>query len=241
MSEPIIRTKAKYRFLEFLRPRHSWWPYPYTIEQAFGLYAWMAETSLACFKSEHNNPVHGLLAAIDTTVHASLQPVRSIDHLRDSFHCILLSDVGQSIEDWKTKHGIGVYAERWVHFRHHQYGTGPDCEAGLKTNLDLFLKSTGKLAVQLNEHHADANNILGVTLRYSTYYHGWIFQLRYGVDGSAWYHELAIQDRRETFYECFARARCELVALASPDYQKPPEWAFALSENALSLTTRSPV
>lgn len=242
MPEPIIRTKAKIRFIEFLRPG-CFWPYPYTLEQAIGVYSWMADSAVSHFRKRHHNPVFALLGCQPSCLFSELKPITGIDNLRQCFHYALLDSVGSQVAEWKAKNGIAVDGSRMIGFRHHEYGTGPACEASMKTGLDSFLELTGTLTPQLNEYHADARNILGVKLTYCTYSRGWRFELEYGVDGSVWTYPLAQQRKGQTFYECFAAARRHFDCLQQPDYQAPPKWAVDLSTDLMSesLTTRSSV
>lgn len=238
MPKPIIRTKAKIRFIEFLRPG-SFWPYPYTLEQALGVYAWMADSAAEHFGGRHHNPVFALLGCQPSCLFNELKPITGIDNLRETFHYALLDSVGGRVAEWKARNGIAIEGSRMIGFRHCQYGTGPACEAFMKTDLDNFLGLTGTLVPQLNEYHADAREILGVRLTYSTYDHAWSFDLEYGVDGSVWRYPLAEQHKGQTFYECFVAARRHFDRLQQPDYQRPPQWAIDISESL--LTTRSSV
>lgn len=216
-----MKTKAKYNFVEFMRPKGSYWPLPYTIEQAFGVFGWMIESGQPFARrgrwGEHT--IECLLSgpgASSCTGIRTICPIISVDDLRQRFHDAFFDSYSPMAADWRKSCGINAYASKTIAFKHHDRGTGGDSEAGFRKSLDALLAGGGTLTTQLNKYHRDAVDILSVELTYSIYRHGWSFRLEYGYDGSHWFHNLAQQWKGDTFYGTFARAQAALAKLTEP-------------------------
>lgn len=220
-----MRTKAKYNFIEFLRPR-GYWPFPYTIEQAFGVFGWMIESGQP-FKKRGQWGEHTIECLLSGPGKSSctglytIDPIRSVDDLRQRFHAAFFDNYSPMAAAWRTACGINAYKSKVIAFKHHERGTGGDSEAGFEQSLESMLRGGGKLTTQLNEFHPDAVDILSVDLTYCRHYHGWNFRLRYGYDGSNWFHPLAQQRNDDTFYGTFARAQFALAKLTEVTNHQP--------------------
>lgn len=212
-----LRTKAKYRFVEFLRP-NCYWPHPYSIEQAFGVFAWMVETGQSHKRrgqwGEHT--IECVLSKKPTCVSIrTIEPIESITDLRERFHYAIFDQYSPASEAWRSASDVDAYASKILTFPHYQYNQAPECQAHLKGGLEELLGASGRLAVPLNKFHEEAREIKGVALTYSTFIHGWEFRLMYGYDGSRWSHKLAQQGNGETFTDTYLRARSSLAKLVA--------------------------
>jgi hypothetical protein len=215
-----ISTKAKYKFIEFLRPG-SYWPSPYTIEQAFGVFGWMIESGQS-FQRRGQWGYHTIECLLSRPGKSSctglftIDPVRSVDDLRQRFYAAFFDSYSPMAAAWRMACGIDAYKSKVIAFKYHDHGTGGNSEHGFKESLNAMLSGGGTLTTQLNQYHRDAVDILGVSLTYSSYHRGWAFSLEYGYDGSHWFYPLSKQLKGDTFYATFARAQAELGKLTAP-------------------------
>jgi hypothetical protein len=208
-----MKTKATYSFAEFIRP-DCFWPHPYTLEQAFGVLKWMIDSGQGYFDATRwgTQTIEGLLSKKPTcTGFREIEPVISIDDLRERFHYALLSrNVGPNLARWRREQGIEVGGKRTMVFPHGFIGSNHDFKVG----LSALMATSGRLKVQLNECHSRATEVYGVALHTNASAPGWRFVLRYGFDGSMWYHVLSRQTKKETFGTAFKRAKtaiCDLM------------------------------
>lgn len=208
-----MKTKAKYRFIEFVRP-DGWWPQPYTLEQAFGVFAWILKTGSKIYDQSGwgRRDIRSLLSCKPTCVNFSeVEPVVSVQDLERRFHHAILSGfVGPNIRAWREKLGITPDGEAIISFPHHGWKGGPFSEHDARCGIDALLGAEGRLGVQLNECHSRAREIYGVRLHWRGSYR---FVLRYGYDGSEWDWLLARQLPGEAFYTTFQRAQRRLADL----------------------------
>lgn len=205
------QTKVKVTFADLVAP-DSFWPYPYSIDQAFGIMQWMVKTGVTYPPEKGRWVSCGVIALLRTQPSCGyiddLVPVPSVDWLRRCFQWAVLSRHTNSCTlKWREENGISPVSTRWIHFPNEgQSGNG----AG-KVEVTAVLEAKGKLTTQLNQFHEDAVDIYGVPVYISS--KGYRFVLNYGVEGSLWYHELAKSQTGETFTTCLRRARAELDKL----------------------------
>ena len=210
-----MKTKAKYRFVEFIRP-DCYWPQPYTLEQAFGVFAWMLRTGegygdQSCWG---RSSILSLLSGKPSCVNFSaVDPIRSVDDLRRRFHYALLSScVGESLKLWRSKFDVRPDGNAIISFPHHGWRAAPFDEHRAEIAVNALLNSEGRLGVQLNEFHSRAREILGVDLHWRGSYR-FVLNYGYGYEGSVWRHLLARQLPRESFYAVLGRAQKKLSTL----------------------------
>ena len=210
-----MKSKAKYRLIEFIRP-DGFWPQPYTLEQAFGVFAWMLRTGDGYHDDGQwgRRDVRSLLSCKPTcTNYSAVDPIHSVADLERRFHYALLSQCATgALARWRKDHRIVADGEIIIHFQHHAYGKTPTSEHDAKIALDALLGAQGRLGVQLNKYHSCAREIYGVSLHWRGCYR---FILNYGYQGSSWYHPLSRQLPREPFYASFWRAQKALAGLVN--------------------------
>lgn len=207
-----VATKAKYRLVDFVRPSCGYWPTPYTLEQAFGVFRWMIVTG-----KEYHQPttwgrssVDCLLSCKPTCVGFSdVDPITSIDDLQRRFQYALLYDVanGGSMARWRKENGVTLDSARVISFPHHPWHTTEISEHEFKCSVRALFGARGRLGVQLNKYHSRAREICRVELHCRSTYR---FILRYGYQGSEWSHVLATQTPSMTFAATVERASREL-------------------------------
>lgn len=211
-----IRSKAKYRFIEFLRP-DGYWPQPYRIEQAFGVFGWLIESGQR-FKRRGQWGEHTIECLLSKkgscTGIRTIDHIESIDDLRERFHHAFFGNYSPIAAAWRKAAGINAYGSKVIAFPHYEFGKHYHSEISLKGGIDKLIQASGQLAVQLNSFHDDARVIQGVEITYCSYDHGWRFRLMYGCqDGGTWFHDLASQRKGEPFVDTFLRAQAELEKL----------------------------
>lgn len=214
-----MKTKATYDWIDFVRP-DGYWPYPYTIDQAFGVFAWMMKTGS---HTKHSTTwgmqgVYELLSCKSSCVNFhSVDPIISLDDLRKRFHYAILGKAGSSVQLWRQKYGILIGKRRQIHFPHFSYECDrAKSEHDIKVGLDCLLGSTGRLGVQLNKYHSRAREAYGVKIHWRGVY---LFELNYGYQGSVWRHTLSRQLPSETFTTAAARAGRKLAELMNEEKQ----------------------
>lgn len=202
-----MKTKALYRFIEFIRPG-GYWPSQYTIEQAFGVFAWMVHTG-----KDYGDKVPYVTQSVDSLLSckpecgvADVKPITSIADLRKRFHYAVLGNpyVGPNVTKWRNTFGITTDGKRIVHFPHYDYMEAPICFADVEKAITAMFEAKGNLSVQLNEHHADAIEVYRCEVH--PYNELWTWTLKYGCDHSGWHHTLSTQNKGETFLDCTIRA-----------------------------------
>jgi hypothetical protein len=201
-----IKTRAKIRFIDFLRPGS--FPYPYTIEQALHVFRWMISTGAAYQKYMHSG-VYELLSMKPTCInHNSVDSITSLDDLRCRFHWALLS-AGDSpiVKEWKQDMGISIQGEKILVFPHYTPFENTQSEADIQKALKSLLnESRGTvLNVSLNDCHPKAQWVGGVRLKVCP--EKFSFVIDYGYkNNTGWDYELAITKDNEPFTDTFNRA-----------------------------------
>lgn len=230
-----IATKAKIRFADYVRPGG----YPPSIERRFGVFWWVVKAAHATRPTRTywgpQGPIE-LLSMKPTCVNChEVAPIESLEDLDRRFHYALLSDCGSpAVDRWRAENGISVTSTRWVYFPHrkrHDPRRGPWSssyanarprdpghighglsKALIPDQVRALLGATGKLRVQLNSVHADADNVLGVRIFVNPT--GFRFTLDYGVGDSWWHHALATSREGEPFLQTLDRACSEMARVA---------------------------
>lgn len=222
-KKPILRTRAKFHFRAFISP-DGYWPSPYSIEQAFGVLRWMAETGADKKKYGDRTTwvtqsVASLVSCKPTCGVIEIDAVRNIADLTKRFHYALLSiHNGPAVQRWRLDHNVTPDGEAVIHFPHYQYSTFGKCEAQNKIDIENFLGiAGGKINCQLNSCHARAIAVHGILLNLVPFA-GYKFSLRYGYArdrGSWWVEPLAYQRKGEPFMDTFTRAKSRLEQLTT--------------------------
>jgi hypothetical protein len=205
-----MRTKAKVTFVQFLRP-DGYWPYPYSVEQAFEVFRWMVRTGASYEQRARwgRRGVIELLSCQPSCVNfGSVKPIRSLEDLRRRFHYALLSAEGNTtVTSWRHDTGLTLDATRWLHFRHAKPFTA---ESVSRDELERFYRdgSTQRLTVSPNRVHTTA-----VTCKWTEIFvepDKFSFLLHYGWPeeecSSRWNVELTATQHGETFTEGLRRA-----------------------------------
>jgi len=225
-----LRTRGHYRLIEFIRPG-CFWPQPYCIEQALGVYRWMVETALnPQYKTRWGcNPTLQQLGRTSGRVRglSDVHAISSVENLRERFQYALFSGYGG--EQWRRDFAIDQFGARVLVFPHYRLTEAETCEQEFRERLEALWATTppkdqifALLTTQLNKYHADAIECYGapVYLRDAAA-HGkparlyWEFVLHYGCDGSVWHQSLAAQKPGEAFRDLFVRAETEYTRLTA--------------------------
>ncbi len=207
-----MKYRAMYRLIEFVRPG-CFWPQPYTVEQAFGLFAHLVASAGEAPRGRNGyNPVAALLSAQPSCEHCTVTPIYSLEDLRQRFHFALLGHSSQHVERWRRRLRLKVGNSIPAAFPHHIWSKLPQSEHETKQTLVGLFGAQGKLTAQLNSCHAKAKEVYGVRLQLSMDYR-WRFVLDYGFDGSVWYETIAEQGKREPFLLTLRRAAKTLETL----------------------------
>ena len=219
-----MKTRAKIAFIELVRP-DTWWPQPYTIEQTFEVFRWMASTGREYERPTRwgrNGPLETLSCAPSCTGHDHVTPIRSLPDLRQRFHFGVLSNhtTSSGVDEWREAEKIYIGSERILTFRHHKpfTGGGPwSCEAEVQKALEkLFLDGrTLRTGGSLNSVHKTAQTCKKIEI--AVYETGFRFFLTYGwpdeESSSCWTHNLARTEGNEPFLCTMARAETALREL----------------------------
>jgi len=206
-------------FVELVRPG-CYWPYPYSVEQALGVLAWMVRSAQELDTPERQrqpwvaHAVKALLSCQPTcTGMTSIRPVVSLGDLKRRFHYALLDIGNDSVDAWREAFDIRVGGQQRIWFPHYGYQDAPWSQAVIEQRLTSLLKAQGKLAVQLNQSHRRARQIVAVRLHLSSHTLRWSFVLDYGYGGSVWHHDLAEQQPGEPWVDTLLRAERDLERL----------------------------
>ena len=211
-----IKTRAKIRFIDFLRPES--FPYPYTIEQAFHVFRWMVSTR-AAYQEWMRSGVYELLSMKPTCInHSSVDPITSLDDLRCRFHWALLSAAVLPIAaNWKQDMGISIQGEKIVVFPHYTPFENTQSEDDIQKALKSLLSESGGtvLNVSLNDCHPKAQWVGGVTL--SVHPKRFAFAMDYGYkNNTGWNYELAATKDNEPFTDTLNRAIRTMSKISAP-------------------------
>lgn len=211
-----MKYKAKFDFVEFVRPDY-YWPSRYTIEQAFGVIRWMAETGAAFQHSERwgrRGPIEALSKKPSCCGFSSVTPIRSIEDLRQRFHYAILSGYGGSgLNDWREKYDIRCGGSQTIAFPHYKPLAGGarwTCEADVKKAIEAMFGdgSRRRTRKSLNRYHPTARTCKGITVAVGA--RGFRFCMEYGwpddVSTSSWFHPLAETEGKEPFLDTLDRA-----------------------------------
>jgi hypothetical protein len=192
-----MRVKTKIKFINFLRPETSYWPYPYTLEQAFCVFQWLIKTGGKYQKWGHSG-VYELLSLKPTCINSiKVDPLQSIEDLRLRFHYALLAVANSNVKRWREDLGIiDINKERWIRFPYYP-------EIDISQILNNFFSLKGKLLVQLNPYHKKATLINHTDIQ--VYPDEFEFGLCYGYDGSSWRHVLDSSKKGECFRDTLIR------------------------------------
>ena len=222
---PVIRSKGKYRMIDFVRP--NIWPFGYTIEQAFGVYRWMVETAdnYPAPRNSGRNALEPVLSCVSRLPY-DIRPITSLDDLRERFRWALFAVYGLmgTLQRWRREHGITVDGVHWIRFPHYEPFNGPTSEADFRKMLTDMFTDRRRLTVQLNSCWDDARENYGVHIHLNKAYDyggdrkssgGWQFDLSYGCDRSVWEHQIARQEAGETFWDVARRASDALMSLTN--------------------------
>lgn len=208
-----MRSKAKISFIEFIRPG-SCWPYPYTLEQAFGVLQWMARTGRKYSRKiewGYHGPIEALSCQPTCRSFCSVSAITTIADLRERFHYALLTNYDESgaIAAWRNAERITLDGKRILTFPHHEPfsgGQGWNCEADIQKAIEKLFNDgqNSRLAVQLNSSWDAARECHKVVIHVLPAF--FVFDLKYGFDGSTWTHELARTKDNEPFLCTMRRA-----------------------------------
>lgn len=212
-----LHTKATVSFVDLVRP-DSYWPYPYTIEQAFEIFRWMVRTGQPFERAEnwgYAGPVELLSGSPSIRSMSCVKPIESLDDLRRRFHFALLSAcVTRGMREWRDAERVNVNSHRIISFPYHTPFQGAEdwrCEADIiKALTNLLIGARGrKLAVSLNSVHPSVRMCKGVKICVGrgTQFR---FIMEYGDSLKAfeshWFHELARSEGGEPFLMTLRRA-----------------------------------
>lgn len=206
----IVRTKAKIRFIDFVRPDH--FPYPYSIEQAFHVFQWLVATGSEFTRYQHPG-VYDLLSMKPSVCGIDpVYPITSLSDLQRRFHWALLSgNEVPLVVDWKKSHGISIQTTKWIRFPHYDPFAGTSAfksEDAVRKALEKLLgESRGKdLNVSLNSCHLGARWVRDVKV--AVHPKGFTFVMDYSFpeDSSWWHYSLATTENNEPFTDTLRRA-----------------------------------
>lgn len=204
-------SKATYQFIEFVRPSGGYWPWPYSLEQAFGVFRWMID--VADPEKYHDKTEWGrrtveclLSKKPSCTGMYEIDPINSLKDLEARFHYALLGNASNNVNRWRAHHDIGVSSKKIIHFDHAVPMRDAESEAQIQGAFVRLFGATGRLNVQLNECHDRAREIYGVRMHYSRGFPGWRFVLDYGYGGSVWHKTIARQRPKERMLPVLKRA-----------------------------------
>jgi hypothetical protein len=228
-SSPSWATRRRHRrtfsveLIEMVRPNTTgYWPHPYCIEQAFEtLCAFVQTGSAERYTARMQWGYSGIADLLSGGGRSawSVDPISSLDDLRQRFHYALLSRAeGDGQKAWRQDHGITVGStfavERPVY---KPFGGAPypglESEGQIKAELDRLLETpvNTPVTIALNGTHRGCRSIHRFTV--GIHAEGFSFGLTYGdpiVDDkaySAWTVDLARTHQGESFLDTFARAR----------------------------------
>jgi hypothetical protein len=210
--EVNMRTKAKIKFIEFLRPGNRF-AYPYTIEQAFNVFQWLVKTG-SKYDTYGRSGVYDLMAMGPTCINHDIwySHFYSIENLEKRFHYVFLYDDSWNkiTTTWKKENDIGIDKTKWIYFNHYEpyggYGRNLS-EVQIEETLEKLLNSKNlKLNVSLNNCHPKAVWVEGVFIRIMPDYFEFVMDYGYKKDSSSWFHTLAKTENKESFIDTMFKA-----------------------------------
>jgi hypothetical protein len=217
MPRPInTKTRFELNLIELVRPP-SYWPYPYSIEQAFQTLRWMITTGDGFQDPGRwgSSGVREILSASSGVGLSGVAPIRSLEDLRQRFHYAILANGGKSVVQWREEFDIRVGGRVTIPFAvhkdaHHSAVFQSQAHVGEELKRMLQPKPGQSMKVSLNYVHHDARTLHNVEIHVSKT--GFKFVLWFGDAPksemhSHWDETLAASREGETFLQTFARAR----------------------------------
>jgi hypothetical protein len=219
-----MKASAHIAFVEFLRP-DSFWPYPYSIEQAFEVFRWLATTGLGYERPTRwgmNGPIELLSDRSSCTNSSFVKPIKSLDDLRRRFHLALLGNATSTTgaDEWREAHDIRVGADPLIKFRHNKPmsgGAGWSCESDIRDALNKLFADGAALKTKesLNPYHLTARTCKSIAIGVGA--NGFHFIMEYGWPDeectSHWFKTLARTEYKETFLDTLKMAIDTFYAL----------------------------
>lgn len=220
-ERPHVLRRFSVKLIEFVRP-DSYWPSPYTLEQAFCTLQHFVRTGA---EPQYQTPGQWgrsgpleLMNGSGVVSSPGLNAITSIAGLREVFHRALLArPVSDGQVDWRRDHKIDVSQSLVIPQRVYRPFDGArhldlSCEADIHKRLEaMFGKDdAGKqMAISLNSVHNDVRTLHGMSVKVTS--NGFLFSLKYGDRhptefGSAWEEILAMSRTGETFVDTLDRA-----------------------------------
>jgi hypothetical protein len=233
--------------IEFLRP-DIWWPAPYSIEQAFGV----MQAAIALASTSEGDNKKGIAAGdrlfgTDASGIDPLVEINSIKDLRNAFHRLSLGRGCPSAEDWRQAHGLGPTGTLACSFPHFAPFKGTPLkertrasEADIKNALKGLLEGHigQELAVSPNCIHLNARKIERVSI--TLYPQGYVFSLKYGLEGSAWSLKLAQGGTQTPFTKTLNQALRRIALLVGDHPSAATAGSLAAALNADQDTADPP-
>ncbi len=220
-ERPHILRRFSVKLVEFVRP-DSFWPNPYSLEQAFCTLQHFVRTGAdPQYQSQGQWGRSGpweLMNGSGVVSSPGLNAITGISGLRDVFHRALLARaVSDGQAQWRRDHRIDVTQSLVIPQRVYRPFDGAkhlglSCEADIHRRLEeMFGKAdAGKpMAISLNSVHTDVRTFHGMSVKVTS--NGFLFSLKYGdchpsEFGSAWEDILAMSRTGETFVDTLDRA-----------------------------------
>lgn len=219
-TQKHTQSRFNVSFIDFIRP-DSFWPYPYSIEQAFQTFRWMVETGNEyrgqAGRYSAQNGVRELLSKKPSCLEfRAVSPITSLDDLRERFHYAILSNHGHpTVDQWRNDFDVLPTGKATIRSEIYR-DAAPHPVFNGHRSVDRTLKSmfeppiNQKMAVALNSIHRE-NAIQLHNVHVSVRPGGFSFELNYGDArrneiSSQWTVCLARSQKDETFIDTLARA-----------------------------------
>ena len=214
-----IQSRFKVSFIEFIRPGS--FPYPYTLEQAFQTFRWMATTG-ANYRADTRWGDQGVNEVLSMKPScrgfSGVYPITSLDDLRKRFHYALLSRSENAVVDkWRRDCDILPDGKATIPYAIHKdwgvrtpFKSQDDLKKALTELLEPPRELRHKMTVALNYVHGMETAIYH-DVQIGVGRNGFAFILRYGDEGrhdfgSRWDEVIASTREKETFVETAVRA-----------------------------------
>lgn len=224
----------------FLRP-DSFWPSPYSTEQAFQLFRALLDSGRPYRDPRTRAGVIELLSMASGCNFSAVTPIRNLADLRERFRWVFFGEIfGDAVDRWRRECGISAYGEFNIPYRHYKpkapvFHLGFQSESDIRKALHTLLNTPAgtKLAASLNyAHKKKARTVHRVDL--SVRESGFSFDLHYGYNAmlpgqsdSEWQHQLASTIGDEPFVDTLARAIAEFQRIRSEAFVVQPSWLKA--------------
>lgn len=215
-----IKSRFDLDIIELVRP-DGYWPNPYSIEQAFQTFRWMAVTGKDYTKPGRwgSSGVRELLSMSSGVNLSSISGITSIEDLRRRFQYAVLGKGNEAITSWRNDHRVHVGEKVTIPYAVHKpYNFGSssapfNSEANIQEELNRMLKPADDqtMKVSLNYVHHWVRNLHGVQIHAGD--KGFVFDIWYGTAPkstgrySHWNDTLARSREGETFLQTLGRAR----------------------------------